>query len=101
MFILAGLAVALVCGVVLSNVASPKPDGLESAVLKTHCADADDPAACLDELSGDAVGVAVLPDYEIPWLSGLVGVLACFALGAGGVGLLRRARRRSHPRVVP
>ena len=93
-FVLAGLAVALVAGVVLSNFASPHPDGLESAVLRTQCAEAADPDACLAEAAGDPVFTgAPLPDYAATPLSGLVGVLACFAVGAGLVLVVRRGRR--------
>lgn len=99
-FTLAGLAVALVAGVLLSNVASPDPDGLESAVLRTQCADVaegDARDACLADAAGDPVYEdAPLPDYEVTWLSGLLGVLACFGLGAGVVALARGGRR-SHP----
>lgn len=89
--ILLGLAVALVVGMVVSNFASPDPDGLESAVLKTQCADAPDPDACLAEAAGDPVfEAAPLPDYHITWLSGLVGVLVCFGIGAGIAVIARR-----------
>jgi cobalt/nickel transport protein len=94
-FTLAGLAVALLAGVLLSNFASPDPDGLESAVLKTQCADAADQDACLAEAAGEPVyEAAPLPDYEVTWLSGLLGVLVCFALGAGLVALARRGSAR-------
>lgn len=101
-FTLAGLAVALVAGVLLSNFASADPDGLESAVLKTQCADAADEEACLEEAAGDPVYTAApLPDYEITWLSGLLGVLVCFAVGAGVVALVRgTSRGRDRPSRV-
>ena len=98
-FVLAGLLVAVVAGVVLSNFAAAEPDGLESAVVKTQClpggtAGAPEPDACLEEAAGEAVYTAApLPDYEITWLSGLLGVAVCFALGAGLVALVRRGRR--------
>jgi cobalt/nickel transport protein len=92
-FTLGGLIVALLAAVVLSSFASPDPDGLESAVLKTQCAEAADPDACLAEAAGDPVYTAApLPDYRITPLSGLLGVLVCFAVGAGVVALLRRPR---------
>lgn len=95
-FTLAGLAVALVAGVVLSNFASGSPDGLESAVLRTQCADQPEGEArdaCLAEAAGDPVyDAAPLPDYEITWLSGALGVLVCFAIAAGVVALVRGAR---------
>lgn len=92
-FTLAGLAVALVAGVILSNFASGSPDGLESAVLRTQCADEPEGEArdaCLAEAAGDPVyDSAPLPDYEITWLSGAIGVLVCFALAAGAIALVR------------
>ncbi len=95
-FTLAGLAVALVVGVVLSNFANSNPDGLESAVLRTQCADqpeGDARDACLAEAAGDPVYTAApLPDYEITPLSGFLGVLACFVIGAGIVALARVGR---------
>lgn len=92
-FTLAGLAVALVAGVVLSNFASPDPDGLESAVLRTQCAEAADADACLADAAGESVFTgAPLPDYRITPLSGFLGVLVSFGLAAGLVALVRRGR---------
>jgi len=96
-FALAGLAVALVAGMILSNLASDSPDGLESAVLRTQCADQPEGEArdaCLEEAAGDPVyDAAPLPDYEITWLSGALGVLVCFAIAAGLVALVRDGTR--------
>ena len=93
-FTLAGLAVALLAGVVLSGFAAPDPDGLESAVLRTQCAEAADPGACLEEAAGEAVyRGAPLPDYRVTPVSGFLGVLACFTLGAGVVALVRAGAR--------
>ncbi|HEY8341084.1 MAG TPA: PDGLE domain-containing protein [Egibacteraceae bacterium] len=92
--VLGGLLVAVVVGVVLSAFAASEPDGLESAVVKTQCAEAPDPEACLEEAAGEPVYTgAPLPDYEITWLSGLLGVIVSFVLGAGLVALLRRGRQ--------
>jgi hypothetical protein len=100
-FILVGLAVALFLGVVVSNFASRDPDGLESAVMKTQCEAAPNPEACLAEASGDPVyRSAPLPDYEITWLSGLIGVIACFAIGAGLSAAARRMHRRRQSQRV-
>jgi cobalt/nickel transport protein len=96
-FTLAGLAVALVAGVLLSNFASGDPDGLESAVQRTQCAhepDTEARQACLDEAAGDPVYTsAPLADYRVTPLSGFLGVLACFVVAAGGLALLRRRSR--------
>ena len=94
-FIVVGLGAALFVATVVSNFASSAPDGLESVVLKTRCADAPVPDECLAATAGDPVyKAAPLPDYEVTWLSGLVGVLACFALGMGLAGLSRRGLGR-------
>lgn len=97
--VIAGLAVALLIGVGLSAFASAAPDGLEASVLQTQCAEAADPAACLDAASGTpAFTASPLVDYSTVWLSGIVGVVACFALGAG---VLRASRRRAAASVPP
>jgi cobalt/nickel transport protein len=93
--VLVGLLVSLVVGVGVSYLASPEPDGLEAAYLRTACADAADPEACLEEAAGEPVfDAAPLPDYEVTWLSGLLGVAACFAVGAGLVAAVRAGRAR-------
>lgn len=92
-FTVAGLTLALLIGVVLSSFAAPDPDGLESAVLRTQCAGRPEGAArddCLAEAAGDPVYTAApLPDYAVTPLSGFLGVLACFAIAAGAVVLVR------------
>lgn len=97
-FTLAGLAVALLAGVVLSSFASGSPDGLESAVLRTQCAEEPEGSArddCLAEAAGDPVYTsAPLPDYEVTPLSGLLGVVLCFLLAVGTVALVRRRSDR-------
>ncbi len=98
-FTLAGLAVALLAGVVLSGFASGSPHGLESAVLRTQCAEEPEGPArdhCLAEAAGDPVYTsAPLPDYEVTPLSGFLGVVLCFLLAVGTVALVRRGSRRS------
>lgn len=95
-FVLAGLAVALLIGVVISNFAASTPDALQRAVINSACDGAPNEAAaeeCLAEQEGEPlIGIqpGFLFDYGVTWLSGLVGVLATFALGAGIVYLLRR-----------
>ncbi len=92
-FVLVGLAVALLVGMVVSNFAASTPDALQRAVIDSACEDASDEEACLAEQEGEPVlGIqpSFLFDYGVTWLSGLVGVGVCFALGAGVVFLLRR-----------
>ncbi len=95
-FVLVGLAIALLIGVVLSNFAAETPDALQRAVINSACQDEPNAAAveeCLAEQEGDPVLEApssALNGYEVTWLSGLVGVIACFVIGAGIGFLLRR-----------
>lgn len=90
-FLLAGLGVTLLLAVGLSSFADPRPDGLESSVLKTAC---DGDAGCLRAQSGDPVfEAAPLPDYRLTPLSGALGVAATFTLGAGVVMAVRGGRR--------
>lgn len=95
-FVLVGLAVALLVGVVLSNFAASTPDALQRAVIDGACGDEPNGAAveeCLAEQEGEPV-LSIQPaatfDYGVTWFSGLVGVLLCFVIGAGSVLLLRR-----------
>lgn len=95
--VIAGLAAAVVAGAGLSVFASSAPDGLEAAVIQTQCAEATDPDACLERVAGDpAFDAAPLPDYSVVWLSGILGVAATFALGAGAVRAARRRRGDEH-----
>jgi cobalt/nickel transport protein len=96
-FILSGLAIAFVLAIFVSPFANPNPDGLESAVLKSACANAADPEACLEEKAGEARwDRAPLPDYggdAGPALSGLIGVAATFLIGYGALVLARSGKR--------
>ena len=97
--VVVGLAAALIAAMGLSSFASSAPDGLEASVLSTYCADAAVPEQCLEEAAGTpAFDRAPLPDYSVLWLSGLFGVIACFALGAG---LMRSARGRAADAAQP
>jgi cobalt/nickel transport protein len=95
-FVVAGLAVAFILAIFVSPFADPNPDGLESAVLKSACAEAADPDACLEEKAGEARwDRAPLPDYggdAGPALSGLIGVTAAFLIGYGALSLARRGK---------
>lgn len=102
-FIIGGLAVALLLAAVVSNLASPHPDGLDSALRQGCAFDAED-----NIIGGDCparqareheLGDSPLADYGIrgldnPYLStglsGTLGVLLTFAVGAGVFWLLRR-----------
>lgn len=94
LFVLVGLAVALVFAFFVSPLASSEPDGLERVAID-HGFD------------GRAVDSAVaggpLADYSVAgvqnsWLatglSGVIGVALCFVIGAGLVLLIRRLRSR-------
>lgn len=95
-FILVGLAVALLIGVVFSNFAASTPDALQRAVIDSACEGEPNGAAveeCLARQEGEPV-LGIQPastfDYGVTWFSGLVGVILCFVIGAGIVLLLRR-----------
>lgn len=91
-FVLVGLAVSLLIGVVLSGFASPDPDGLESAVITAPCNGDEE---CLADAAGDAVFTgAPLPDYENTPLSGFLGVLATFVVGGALAFLAVKLRGR-------
>jgi cobalt/nickel transport protein len=100
-FIVAGLAVAFILAIFVSPFADPNPDGMESAVLKSACAGAADPDACLAEKAGEARwDRAPLPDYggdAGPALSGLIGVTATFLIGYGALILARGGKRGRGP----
>ncbi|MGF1472595.1 MAG: PDGLE domain-containing protein [Rubrobacteraceae bacterium] len=92
-FVLVGLAVALLIGMVISNFAASSPDALQRAVINSQCEGAADEEACLAAQEGEPlfrVQPASLFDYSVAWLSGLLGVAATFGIGAGLVLLLRR-----------
>ncbi len=92
-FVLVGLAIALLIGVVASPFAASTPDALQRAILNSECEDAANEEACLAEQEGEPVlsfQPSFLFDYGVSWLSGLVGVLLTFVLGTGIVLLLRR-----------
>ena len=95
-FVLVGLAVAFLIGVVVSNFAASTPDALQRAVIDSACEGEPNGTAveeCLAEQEGEPV-LDIQPastfDYGVTWFSGLVGVVLCFMLGAGIVLLLRR-----------
>lgn len=93
-FVLVGLAIALLIGVVASNFAANTPDALQRAIIDSACEDASNEEACLAEQEGQPA-LEIAPDallgYEVSWLSGLVGIVLTFAVGAGLVLLLRRS----------
>ncbi len=94
-FVLVGLAIALLIGMVVSNFAASTPDALQRAIINSACEGEPSEAAkeeCLAKQEGEPVlGIqpAATFDYGLTWFSGLVGVLLCFVLGAGVVALLR------------
>ena len=93
-FVLAGLAVALLVGVIVSGFAASTPDALQRAVIESACEGAADEEACVAEEEGaPLLGVqpAFMSGYEVTWLSGLIGVATTFALCAGLLLLVRRA----------
>jgi cobalt/nickel transport system permease protein len=90
-FVAGGLLVALVAGAGLSYFASSAPDGFEASVMRSTCAEAVDPEACLEAAAGEpAFTGSPLPDYSVLWLSGLLGIAVTFVVAAGAVRAVRR-----------
>ncbi|MET8088655.1 PDGLE domain-containing protein [Micromonospora sp. NPDC005220] len=102
-FLAGGLLVALLLAGVVSNYASSHPDGLDSSLLKGCTVDADNnivAGSCPAQQAKDhELGDSPLADYGVrgvensfvsTGLSGVLGVLVTFAIGAGGFWLLRR-----------
>lgn len=94
LFVLVGLVIALLIGMVASNFAASTPDALQRSIINSACRGAPDKEACLVEQEGEPVleiAPQALLGYQVTWLSGLVGVIATFAIGAGLVMLVRRS----------
>jgi hypothetical protein len=100
LFVLGGLAVALLLAFVVSPWASSEPDGLERVAIDQGFADnATDHATAGSPLADYAVS-GVDHSWLSTGLSGVVGVLLCFALGLGLVFAIRWSRRRSASRAA-
>jgi cobalt/nickel transport protein len=102
-FLLGGLLVALLLAGVVSNYASPHPDGLDSSLLKGCTVNAEDEitgGSCPAQQARDhELADSPLADYGVrgisngflsTGLSGVLGVLLTFALGGGLFWLARR-----------
>ncbi|CAN5630685.1 MAG: PDGLE domain-containing protein [Actinomycetota bacterium] len=92
-FVIVGLVVSLVIGMLVANFAASTPDAQQRAVIESACQNAPDAEACLAEQEGNPVlGIqpAFLADYDVTWASGLVGVAATFAIGVGVALISRR-----------
>lgn len=97
-FVLIGLAIVLLIGMVISSFAASTPDALQRAVINSSCEGAADVEACLVEQEGaPLLGIqpTFLAGYEVTWLSGLVGIIITFALATGLVLLLRGTASRT------
>ena len=96
LLVVVGVGLALLVGVVVANFAASSPDALQRAVISSMCQDAPAKQACLAEKEGEPVlllAPRALAGYANVPLSGLVGVIATFAVGSGLVYLLRSSRR--------
>ncbi|WBB82161.1 PDGLE domain-containing protein [Micromonospora sp. WMMD882] len=101
-FLVGGLLVALLLAGVVSNFASGHPDGLDSSLREGCTFDADDTITGGDcparqekehEIGGPLADYGISGvdnDFLSTGLSGVLGVLLTFAVGAGGFWLLRR-----------
>jgi cobalt/nickel transport system permease protein len=95
--VVVGVGLALLIGMVAANFAAGTPDALQRSVIDSACKDAADQESCLAEKEGEPVWTSVpeaLNGYTHVSLSGLVGVVATFVLGAGLIWVLRRGRAR-------
>jgi cobalt/nickel transport protein len=109
-FLLGGLLVALLLAGVVSNFASSSPDGLDSAAREGCTFDADGNitgGTCIAQREQDhQMKDGPLADYGIrgidneflsTGLSGVLGVLITFGIGAGIFWLVRRRRAPDGP----
>jgi len=94
--ILIGLGIALLVAVVLSPIASPWPDGLESVA---------DQKGFSSKIEEKPVVPAIMPDYKMPgirsgkWSTAVSGFAGTLLLYFGGYGLakLLQAKKASSP----
>jgi cobalt/nickel transport protein len=113
-FLAGGLLVALLLAGVVSNYASSHPDGLDSSLLKGCTVDAEGTitgGSCPAQRSREhELADSPLADYGVrgvdngflsTGLSGVLGVLLTFAIGAGGFWLLRRRGSTDANDAVP
>jgi cobalt/nickel transport protein len=111
LFLLSGLLVSLLLAGVVSGFASSSPDGLDSAARAGCTFDADDNitgGTCMAQNEQEhQLADGPLADYGIKGigneylstgLSGVVGVLVTFGIGAGVFWLVRRRRTREPAR---
>lgn len=92
-FVLAGLAVALVAAVVVSSFASSSPDGLERVAIDEEFADSADEHALAGGPLADYSTRGVDDEGMSTAVAGLIGVAITFVVTGGAVYALRRTRR--------
>lgn len=86
-FIIAGIAIAVVIGLVAIFLASAAPDGLESTALvvqgeKTLTGETPPEAELVEDVHGGFSYESPMPDYEIPD-SGVAGQIIAMLVGIG------------------
>ena len=109
-FLISGLLVSLLLAGVVSSFASSSPDGLDSAAREGCTVDADGTitgGTCMAQREQDhQLADGPLADYGIrgidngylsTGLSGVLGVLVTFGIGAGVFRLVRRRSRAPAP----
>jgi cobalt/nickel transport system permease protein len=98
-FVIIGIAAAVALVIFLAPNANPNPDGLEKVAADQGID---------SEVRGHALADTPLADYGVSgvdnryvgtWVAGLTGVAVTFAIGAGVVFVVRRARRVPSPPV--
>jgi len=98
-FVLAGLAVALLLALGVSHFASSEPDGLERVALDQGFAGSATEHGTAGSPLADYAVSGVQNSWLATGLAGVIGVLLCFALGAGLVLAIRWTRRRPAARA--
>lgn len=99
-FVLVGIAASVALVLLLAPNANPNPDGLEKVAaeqgIDSEVRDHAFAGGPLAEYGVDGVDNR----YVGTWAAGVIGVVATFAIGAGVVYLVRRARRSPEPPPV-
>jgi cobalt/nickel transport protein len=102
-FVMIGIAIAVIIGVVAIFLASSNPDGLESTALvvqgeKTLTGDTPEDAEMVEDVHGGFSYESPMPDYELPD-TGIPGQIIAMLVGIGisfviVLGVARVAARR-------
>ena len=95
LFVLLGIGVTLVLAFFVSPLASSAPDGLERVALDQGFANQASPHAMADAPLADYGVAGAQHTWWSTGVSGVIGVLLCFAIAGALVLAIRWTRRRS------